>query len=1051
MLASLLPFVLIAGNFAPVPPPIVRSFDDVRGQPYKVSYDQRSLLMDGKRVLLLGGTLQYPSMPPEEWRGVMQGMKDDGLNHLQMYTFWNVHEPTRGVYDFSDGSRANITRLLATAAEVGLFVNVRLGPYVCAEWNFGGLPVWLRDLPGIVFRDNNAVWKREMAAWLHRVAQELEPFLARNGGPVMMTQIENEYNSGWFGAWEPVEYVEWAGALATNLSLDVPTMMCNGLSANGTLNAYNGDRGGDQFAPSHAVNYPGQPLLWSEDEMGMSGWDGPGLPGPTAQTMARNFAEWIGLGAAHHNSYVWFGGNHVARWAGMAMTNAYADTAPMHSDRLPNEPLHSHVSRLHKVLAEHAPVILGSSMQQRRSLQRGRDTAELVPATVTARLGTIACDDGDAAQLLSLPAGGGALQAKVENADVCVSTVGAPWPNGGPPIGACDGSNSSQIFAFSDDAKGQGTLCSKSGVCLCATDPIRTIQGALGIPASKQTVGVSNASAAQSLDSCKWAKTGGRIMSMVKPPPPAPCTNSSMSFYLGLPDASSHISPGAGGRGNHTIAEATKICEARFMCAGFTYHASTNDTAIDCSAVHEILFQEVITNHFKMPIDKSWKVFAKNPIAYPYPDPRNPTGRKVQRCLTSGFASGGCGICDRRASDPCTCAYVYGSGTSAALAFVQNDGMTATNVSLPGSARLLSVAPNSISLVSGGITLFNTATVEGCLDPKSCSLPTVRQSITIAGNSSAGGSGVLSWRRWTEPALLSDAGMTAATRSHRPLEQLNVTQDRTDYLFYQREFCMHEAAANATLYIGTRHGSALSVFVNGKFTGANVDLQRPYSSTVTLPINIGALSAGSHNLTILAAAIGISNYPAHGTNGPHGQLPALGVTGAGELIVLETGSGSSNVSLTIANSSWSHLAGLAGERKKVFAGGSVAPAVWAGSSSVPGAHDTAPLSWFRTTFQVPPAMVASAAAANASILLDPAGMGRGHFYLNGADLGRFYPASPGAATATPHSAGLGGALYLPPSLLKGMNVLVLGEELGATQPTAVRVILSTLLSKKMPA
>ena len=101
-----------------------------------------------------------------------------------------------------------------------------------------------------------------------------------------------------------------------------------------------------------------------------------------------------------------------------------------------------------------------------------------------------------------------------------------------------------------------------------------------------------------------------------------------------------------------------------------------------------------------------------------------------------------------------TCAYVYDSGASA-LAFVQNDGATATNFSLPGSAGLLSVAPNSISLVSGGITLFNTATVEGCPDPESCSLPTVRQSITIAGNSSAGGSGVLSWRRWTEPALLA--------------------------------------------------------------------------------------------------------------------------------------------------------------------------------------------------------------------------------------------------------------------------------------------------------
>ena len=66
---------------------------------------------------------------------------------------------------------------------------------------------------------------------------------------------------------------------------------------------------------------------------------------------------------------MYYGGNHIARWAGMSIANAYADTAPMHSDRLPNEPLHSHVSRLHNLLAEHAPTILASPMQQRRSLQ----------------------------------------------------------------------------------------------------------------------------------------------------------------------------------------------------------------------------------------------------------------------------------------------------------------------------------------------------------------------------------------------------------------------------------------------------------------------------------------------------------------------------------------------------------------------------------------------------------------------------------------------------------------------------------------------------------
>ena len=72
----------------------------------------------------------------------------------------------------------------------------------------------------------------------------------------MMVQIENEYNAGWFGAWEPVQYIEWAGALAKNLSLGVPTMMCNGLSAPGTLNAYNGDDGGDAFVRHFPARFP---------------------------------------------------------------------------------------------------------------------------------------------------------------------------------------------------------------------------------------------------------------------------------------------------------------------------------------------------------------------------------------------------------------------------------------------------------------------------------------------------------------------------------------------------------------------------------------------------------------------------------------------------------------------------------------------------------------------------------------------------------------------------------------------------------------------------
>ena len=664
----------------------------------------------------------------------------------------------------------------------------------------------------------------------------------------------------------------------------------------------------------------------------------------------------------------------------------------------------------------------------------------MVPATNVARLGTTFCDASDPAQDFTLPAGGKPLQATVEGAKACVAAVNV---KSGVPIGACNSSNSSQIFRFSDDAGGQGTLCSGGGMCLCTMDP-EGLKGAIGIAASEAKVAVVNASATRVLGaSCEWKRVGAHIESMVEPPEPAVCTASNMSLVLGLPVSGTHCAPHCTvGVGNHTIAEAEKLCDARFECAGFTYHGF-NDTAIDCAGVHEFTFLAAVTNDIGQ--DKSWKTFTKERIAYPYPDPRAPLPGQpmTRRCLTSGFAWPDCGVCDSP-NDPCTCAFVYGSDEKKSLTFVQNGGVAVVNVSLPGSPTVVTVAPQSISLISSGVVVFNTATIDGCSDPESCTLPTTRQNTTIAGNASTEAPIVLNWSRWTEPVLLQNGSERGAhlTQSSRPLEQLNLTQDRTDYLLYQREFATEEATANATLHVGTRLGSALSVFIDGVFAGTNVALQRPYSSSVTLPISIGALSKGSHVLTVVSASMGISNYPAHGTAGPHGQLPAHGITGN---VTLEPGGNAANTSLTSGGGIWSHRVGLLGEAMQVFAGGNFVPFVWANSSSVPSGggasdkSDTLPLSWFRTVFAVPSASVASTVAGNASLLLDPSGMGRGHCYLNGVDLGRYYPAAPGAATS-----GLGGMLYLPPSLLEDTNVLVLGEELGARRPAAVRVVLSTL-------
>jgi beta-galactosidase GanA len=191
--------LLVCAASADIPaPPNALTYNDVRGRAYNVSFDSRSFIIDGKRSLLLGGAVHYPRIEPQRWHSVLQQMSDAGMNHVQIYTFWNLHEPTfDGIthsYDFHS-PRSNLRNFLKAAQDVGLFVNVRVGPYVCAEWNLGGLPLWLTRLPGIRFRAINEQWQSAVSQFVTRVIQEIEPFLSKNGGPVILGQIENELGS----------------------------------------------------------------------------------------------------------------------------------------------------------------------------------------------------------------------------------------------------------------------------------------------------------------------------------------------------------------------------------------------------------------------------------------------------------------------------------------------------------------------------------------------------------------------------------------------------------------------------------------------------------------------------------------------------------------------------------------------------------------------------------------------------------------------------------------------------------------------------------------
>jgi len=103
---------------------------------YTVTYDNRSFIVNGTRTLLLSGSVHYPRSTPAMWDDILQKMVQDGLNMVEIYIFWNLHEFKQG-QEYNFAGSANWILFVEKAAGFGLFVNLRIGPYVCAEWNYG--------------------------------------------------------------------------------------------------------------------------------------------------------------------------------------------------------------------------------------------------------------------------------------------------------------------------------------------------------------------------------------------------------------------------------------------------------------------------------------------------------------------------------------------------------------------------------------------------------------------------------------------------------------------------------------------------------------------------------------------------------------------------------------------------------------------------------------------------------------------------------------------------------------------------------------------------
>jgi beta-galactosidase len=155
--------------------------------------DGKNFIFNGEPIQIISGAIHYFRVVPEYWKDRLLKLKACGLNTVETYVPWNLHEPKPGQFYFE--GLADIVRFIKTAGDLGLHVIVRPGPYICAEWEFGGFPAWLLQDSDIRLRCYDTSYLEKVDRYFDELLSRLKPLQCTNGGPIIAMQVENEYGS----------------------------------------------------------------------------------------------------------------------------------------------------------------------------------------------------------------------------------------------------------------------------------------------------------------------------------------------------------------------------------------------------------------------------------------------------------------------------------------------------------------------------------------------------------------------------------------------------------------------------------------------------------------------------------------------------------------------------------------------------------------------------------------------------------------------------------------------------------------------------------------
>lgn len=291
---------------------------------HSFALSKSEFLLDGKPFQIISGEMHPARIPVEYWRHRIQMAKAMGCNTIAAYIFWNYHESDPGVFDFQTGNH-NIAAFIRIVQEEGMWLMLRPGPYVCAEWEFGGIPSYLLSIPDIKVRCMDTRYTEAAERYIKTLALQVKELQVTKGGPIVMVQVENEYGS--YG--NDRTYMKWLQEVWKKNGIEVPFYTSDGatpymLEAGSLPDAAIGlDPAANQanFDEATKAN-PNVPSFCSELYPGWLTHWGEKWQRPDTASLMKD-VRWLMDNKKSFNFYVIHGGTNFGYWAG---ANAFSPT-----------------------------------------------------------------------------------------------------------------------------------------------------------------------------------------------------------------------------------------------------------------------------------------------------------------------------------------------------------------------------------------------------------------------------------------------------------------------------------------------------------------------------------------------------------------------------------------------------------------------------------------------------------------------------------------------------------------------------------------------------